>query len=134
MYIMARKQKQPITIHSYNTLFPSLSLTVALPIVCSIGTEFAKVIRNDSLLTVKKGSLQRLEVQANKTLFPAVAVETYSQPVTFREMFNKPSKTNDTLIQVHYLNITANTTVVISGLNIISQNTDYHLILHFTCK
>lgn len=105
------------------------SLAAETLIVCLIGTESDSVIRNDSLLTVKKGSLQRLEIQTNRTIFSEVLVDTYNQSVTFREMFIIHSKT---LTRVHYLSITANTTVMISGLNRTSQNTDYHLILHFT--
>ena len=107
-----------------------LSVTASVPLACIIGTSVKLEVKNETLLTVKNGSIQRLELQANTTVISAMTMDTSNQPIPYKEKFST-SSSDGTLTQVYYFEVSGNATIVISGLNVTSQNTDYHIILHF---
>lgn len=57
-----------------------------------------------------------------------MTVNTDNQPISFKETFK--SSDNTTLNHILYLDIMDNSRLMISGLNRVSENTDYTIILN----
>ena len=61
-------------------------------------------------------------------MFISMTVNTDNQPISFKETFK--SSDNTTLNHILYLDIMDNSRLMISGLNRVSENTDYTIILN----
>lgn len=80
-------------------------------------------------MNIDKGGLQRLQCEVDRTIFLTMVYNFTDLDMSFEDHFK--SKTVSTVTHVLYLNITGSGWLVISGLNITSENTDYHHMLYF---
>ena len=80
-------------------------------------------------MNIDKGGLQRLQCEVDRTMFSTMVYNFSDLDMSFKDHFK--SRKGGTVTHVLYLNVTGSGWLVISGLNVTSQNTDYHHMLYF---